>query len=479
MTEPVQSPRTPSADRGTIGAVDQRLSTATLPRVTAGRVPVYDRRSVPRIAHIGVGAFARAHLGVYADDLLQAGWPAMIRGVSLRSTRAEEQLSPQDGLYALAEREPGQERPLRVVGSLKSVRTGADAALDAMSSPDTMLVTLTVTEKGYELDARDLSEPDQPRSVPALITAALARRRGRSAPPVVASLDNLLDNGTLLRDKVLEVAEGTDPELARWIATEVRFPSSVVDRMVPATTADDLDDIARRLGLLDLAPVTAEHHCSWVISEAEGLPPLGDVGVEVVRDIGAFQRRKLWLLNGPHSALAYCGLLAGCDSIAAASDHPAVSAFVRRLVADILEVADLPAAATPQAFAADALRRFQNPSLGHTCRQVGADGSRKLPQRLLPVVARRAEGARATGHFAVVVAAWLAAVAGIPVPGVALPDLDDPAAAALRRSGAGGDLRALSYDALQAHAGSRFASEVAAALEQLTRRGVDVLLEVP
>ena len=435
----------------------ERLSAASVSRARAAG-PTYDRVGPAPIVHLGVGAFARAHLGVYADDLLRAGWPAMIRGVSLRNHRAEDQLAPQDGLYTLLEREPGPERPLRVLGSLASVATGRAAAVAAIGSAATTLVTLTVTEKGYA-----------PDSAPAVVGEGLARRDRTAPAPVVASLDNVLDNGGLLRRRVLEVADRTDPTLARWIADAVRFPDSVVDRMVPATTAADLDEVEQRLGLRDEAAVVAEHHCSWAITVVDGLPPLGDVGVQVVADVGPFQRRKLWLLNGPHSALAYAGLLSGCDTIAAASRHPLVRSFVDRLIEDVLPVADLPSDLDGRAYAADALHRFGNDALGHTCRQVGADGSQKLLQRVLPVVTARRQKGLPTERFAVVVAVWLAAATALPLGGVTLPTVEDPVAEDLCRIAAGGDLRALSAAGLGATADGAFADEVAGTLGRLMR----------
>ncbi|HEY8060861.1 MAG TPA: mannitol dehydrogenase family protein [Acidimicrobiales bacterium] len=456
----------------------ERLSEATRDRANAVHGPTYDRGATPTIAHLGVGAFARAHLAVYADDLLQAGHPTLIRGVSLRNPGAEEQLAPQDGLFSVDEREPGRDHWLRVVGSLASVGTGVESAIEAIAAPTTALITLTVTEKGYELDPIDRAEPDRPRSAPAVIARGLSLRRSQG-PPVVASLDNVQDNGVLLRQRVIDAAEETDVGLARWIMEHVPFPSSVVDRMVPATTPSDLDDVALRLGLRDEATVVAEHHRSWFITEVDGLPPLADVGVRVVGDILPYQRLKLWLLNGPHSALAYGGLLAGCETIADAAALPVVSSFVRRLVDDILAVADRTPGVEPNAFAEESLRRFRNPELGHTCRQVGADGSRKLAQRLLPVVAARASRGLPTDRFAVVVAVWLANVTRLPVCGVVLPDVDDPDAAALRTAAEDRDRRALIHTALGRQATEAFADEVAGTLERLVRYGIDVLREDP
>jgi fructuronate reductase len=225
--------------------------------------------------------------------------------------------------------------------------------------------------------------------------------------------------------------------------------------MVPATTEADRDEVERRLGFRDEAAVVGERHRSWAIAGVDGLPPLGDVGVEVVGDLGPYQRRKLWLLNGPHSALAYAGLLAGCRTIAEAAVHDRVAPFVARLVDDVLAVAEVPDAAP---FAAEARRRFRNPALGHTCRQVGADGSQKLPQRLLPVVVERRRQGIGTERFAVVVALWVAAATGRPIGGSPLPAVEDPSPT----------LDALDPD-------PAFAREVEAALDDVVDRGIDVL----
>jgi fructuronate reductase len=452
----------------------QRLRASALAQARAASVPDYDRSAPPVIAHLGFGAFARAHLGTYADDLLRRGRPALIRGLSIRSGRAEGQLRPQDGLYTVAEREPGAAASLRVIGALASMETGPTAALEAMAAPTTRLVTLTITEKGYELGEDQPAPPEGPPSAPALIALALARRRRAGLPPpVLASLDNLLDNGSVLRSRVVAVAETIDPPLAEWIADEVSFPSSVVDRMVPASTEQDLDDIADSLGLLDRAAVSTEHHRSWIIRSVDALAPLAEAGVELVDDVAPFERRKLWLLNGPHSAVAYTGLLAGCDTIARAVADPTIARFVQHLVDDTLEVAEFPAPLKPAGFADEALRRFANPTLRHTCAQVGADGSSKLPQRLLPVVAARRARAFGTTRFAVVAAIWIAATAGVGVRGASLPRLEDPLAVPLRAAAAGGtDLQGLSRLALGGGGDGPFITEVAAALERLTTEGL-------
>jgi fructuronate reductase len=244
--------------------------------------------------------------------------------------------------------------------------------------------------------------------------------------------------------------------------------------MVPAPSEQDREDIADRLGLLDLAAVSTERHRSWIMQSVAGLLPLEDVGVQLVDDVTRYERRKLWLLNGPHSAAAYGGLLLGHETIAGAIADSTIARFVRGLVDDTLEAAAFPTALEPAAFADDALRRFANPALGHRCAQVGADGSSKLPQRLLPVVAARRERALPSWKFAVVAAIWIAAVAGVKVRDVRLPQLEDPNAAALRAVPRQ-DLRELSRLALGSLAGAAFADEVALQLGRLTTEGPGLL----
>ena len=401
--------------------------------------------------HLGVGAFARAHLGVYADDLLRSGRPATIAGVSLRSPTAEERLGPQDGLYTVVEREP--DRPDELAGRrlllLGGHRPGSGGR--GHRRPDGPPRDADRDGEGLRAGARAVPvDGGAPPSAPAVIARGLARRDRTAPAPTIASLDNLRGNGRRLRERVLDRSRG--PSTRRSPAGSddtVAFPCSVVDRMVPATTDAGRAAIADALGLDDQAdrgsraPPRPGSPRTWPACRT-----FADVGVELVGDVEPYERRKLWLLNGPHSTLAYLGLLAGHETIAEAAADPTIAAFVRRLVDDVLEVADLPASLASEAFAADALRRFANPALGHTCAQVGTDGSRKLAERILPVVARRRRAGLPTDRLEVVLAAWLASVAHVPVQGRRLPAVDDPEAASLRRLAADGDLHAVADRAL-------------------------------
>ncbi len=449
----------------------RRLSAATRDIARAGSVATYERPRNASITHLGVGAFARAHLAVYADDLLRLGIPAAIRGVSLHSITAQERLEPQDGYYTVVEREPDTAARLRVIGAFNSVSTGAPAALAALTAPSTRVVSLTLTEKGYDPEPDQSEQPERRASAAGVLALSLARwRESGGLPPVVASLDNVSSNGDRLRKRVCESAARLDASLPEWISAEVRFPNSVVDRMVPATTDEDISEIAERLGLVDLGAVTTEHHRSWIVEADDALEMFGTVGAELVQDIAPFEQRKLWLLNGPHSALAYGGLLLGRATIASAAADTTVRRFTQQLVEDVLAVTEIPTALQPRRFADAALRRFANPNLRHSCVQVGADGSRKLPLRFGNVVSTRQRAGLDTTRFAVVVAIWIAAVAGVPVGGQPLPALDDPEASRLT-SLPPRDLSRLTERALGEHFDEPFIVEVAGSLQQLTLQG--------
>ncbi len=414
------------------------------------RVPGYRRAEVtPGIVHLGVGAFHRAHQAVYLDDLLAAdpGWG--IVGASLRSPETSDALGPQDGLYTVAVRD-GEDTRLRIVGSLLRVLAlpgDREALFAAMVDPGVRIVTLTVTEKGYchdpasgDLDERhpaivaDLADPANPGSVPGLIVEALARRRAAgTAPFTVLSCDNLPANGRTTGRIVRRYADLRDPDLGAFVGSDVAFPSSMVDRIVPATTDADREAVASRLGARDAWPVMTEPFSQWVVEDRfpAGRPRLEDAGVQMVDDVEPWEHMKLRMLNGAHSTLAYLGYLAGHETVAAAIADPPFRALLHGLMTEevmpTLHVtgADLPA------YRDALLARFANTGLRHRTWQIAMDGSQKLPQRLLGTVRDRLAAGAPVERLALGVAAWMAYVRGVDERGDPI-DVRDPLAGRLR-----------------------------------------------
>jgi fructuronate reductase len=380
-----------------------RLSNVTLHSLPASVArPAYDRRQVRAgVVHLGLGAFHRAHQAFVFDRVLGAGhlgWGVV--GVGIHSGAVRDQLAPQDGLYGLLERE-GEARNLRVCGAITEVLVAAetpDRVVAAIADPAVKLVTLTLTEKGYEPGG-----PAWP-----ILAAALARRQAAGAPLTIASCDNLTNNGARTLAAVLTTA--ADPALADWVRAACAFPSSMVDRITPATTEADLAEIETRLGVRDAAGVVTEPFWQWVIEDrfAGARPPLEAAGVQVVDDVAPFERAKLRLLNAAHSTLAYVGLLGGFTYV-----HEAMGALapvVQRLWDEAAETLPATPGLDIGAYRAQLLRRFQNSSLAHRLDQIAQDGSRKLPPRILASLAERTRQGRASPAMMFALAAWLKCV---------------------------------------------------------------------
>jgi len=431
-----------------------RLSPTTLDRLPSGvRIPAYRRTECPiGIVHLGVGAFHRAHQAVYTDEVLERGgggaWA--IAGVSLRRPLVRDALDPQDGLYTLIERGGGGDSR-RVIGALRDVLfapADPDTVLARLVAPSTRVVSLTVTEKGYCRDpaggalqrdhpdvVHDLNDPGHPRGVLGYLVEALARRRAAGvAPFTVLCCDNLPNNGRSLRGVTLEFAAALDVPLATWIEREVPFPCTMVDRIVPATTAKDRAEFEAATGLHDAAPVIAEPFTQWVIEDrfAAGRPDWESAGALLVPDVAPYEHMKLRLLNGPHSALAYLGYLGGCEYIGDCMHNPLLSLYAERLMRD--EIA--PTIAPPpgydlQAYIGELLARFANPALHHRTWQIAMDGSQKLPQRLLDTVRERIARGQSVALLALAVGAWMRYVSGIDEHGAPI-EVRDPLAAELR-----------------------------------------------
>ncbi|MBZ9657247.1 mannitol dehydrogenase family protein [Phyllobacterium lublinensis] len=474
-----------------------RLSEAALQHLP-GKIgqPAYDRALVKTgIVHLGIGAFHRAHQAVYTDAVLASGdkrWG--ILGVSLRSGDTRDALEPQDGLYTVAIRDGGGDS-FRVIGSLGKVLVAPEdpqAVLSAMIDPNVRIVSLTVTEKGYcyspataSLDenhpdiAHDLAHPASPRSAIGFVVEALARRRhDGTAPFTLLSCDNLPANGETLERVVTRFAELRDPGLAQFIRDEVAFPSTMVDRIVPATTDADRATVSEALGLVDAWPIMTEPFTQWVVEDRfpTGRPAWESVGVTFVDDVDAFELMKLRLLNGSHSTLAYLGYLAGHETV---SDVMKADGF-NNLVESMMDEEITPT--LPQlpgfdlgTYKAQLRERFRNPALRHRTWQIAMDGSQKLPQRLLNTIRKRLEQEQSFDRLALGVAGWMRYATGIDENGRPI-EVRDPLAAEFRLRTAG---KTVAADLLEAYLGldqifgedlpknDRFRRTVGQALEKL------------
>lgn len=430
-----------------------RLSSATLDRLPADVArPAYDRaRLANGIVHLGIGAFHRAHQAAFTEACLDAGdlrWG--ILGASLRSASVADQLNPQDGLYTMLVRD-GVDTQARIVGACKGVLVAPedpDALVAAMAAPSVSIISLTVTEKGYHLDpatgflnmddpavASDIAGLEGPKTAPGFIVAALARRRDTGTGGLTClSCDNLPDNGARLGEAVITLARARDPALANWIARNVTFPSSMVDRIVPATTDDDITTHTDTMGLEDLGLVKTEPFTQWVIEDkfAGARPDWQAAGVQLTDDVRPWELAKLRLLNGAHSGIAYLGALAGHAFVHQAMADPAFAAFVDRLHEEAAATLDPPQGLDLSAYRADLKARFANTALMHKTRQIAMDGSQKLPQRLLFTIRTRLQRGQPIDALALAVAGWMRWQAGIDEAGNAFV-VDDPLAARTRR----------------------------------------------
>ncbi|MEI9886248.1 MAG: mannitol dehydrogenase family protein [Rhizomicrobium sp.] len=417
----------------------ERLSPATLrfagPDVA---LPAYERRAVETgIVHLGPGAFHRAHQAFCIDRLLETDRRWGICGVALRGTSAPEALTAQDGLFTIAEL---SEQPrYRVIGAVReaiAARIYPQAVLARLTSPAVRIVTLTVTENGYcltpggDLDTareeivHDLAHPDAPVSPIGWLTLGLRRRqRAALAPFTMISCDNLADNGARLKRAVLQFAQARDPDLARWIEGEARFPGTMVDSITPATDEALKARVALHIGAIDQAPVQREPFVQWVMEDVAGGPDWTAAGVTLTHDVAGYEQAKLRILNGAHSTLAYLGLLRQRQTTREAMADAALARFVRELVAkDIAPGLTPPAGLDLAAYSESVLARIANPAITHYLGQIAWDGSQKLPFRLFASIAAALAAGRPLARLAVPVAAWMRFVRRRARDGVELID---------------------------------------------------------
>jgi fructuronate reductase len=409
--------------------VTERLSERTLPQASRNVLrPRYDRKSI-RIGtvHFGPGAFHRAHQAYYFDRLLERDASRALCAVSLKTPSVRDALAPQDGLYTLMEIDEAPSA--RVIGAIRELLVAPEdpvAVSRRLAAPETSLVTMTVTEKGYclngggELDfehpdiGHDLRNPQTPRSLIGWVVRGLELRRESGLTPyLLVCCDNLSNNGPTLRRAVLAFAAHRDHALADWIEERTRFPRTMVDSITPATDAALRSRVEQTLGLQDAWPIQRERFAQWVVEETDfaGQPDWASVGVTLSRDVSAYERAKLRLLNGAHSTLAYMGLLAGLETVAQAMAQPALRSFIDRLMREDIQPTLVGQPAEELAsYRQSILRRFENPAMRHQLAQIAWDGSQKLPIRLLGTVADAIRAQRPLQRLALPVAAWMSFV---------------------------------------------------------------------
>jgi fructuronate reductase len=385
---------------------------------SAAALPAYDRAAQkPGIVHFGIGAFHRAHMAVYTDDAMNAGegdWG--IIGVSLRSPSVADQLNPQDGLYTVTERSAGGSK-VRLIGAVQRVivaHLDPEAVVAAIASPDTHIISFTITEKGYCRSpdgSLDLNVNDEV-SIYTYLTSGFRRRMNAGLPGLtLLSCDNLASNGAQLERLMTQYLTHNAPDLLDWFTANCTCPSTMVDRIVPATTDADRAEIESLLdGVRDEAAVVTEPFIQWVIEDkfAGPRPAWEKHGAQITSNVHAFETAKLRMLNGAHSALAYLGLKRGHGFVHQAIGDPQIAPLIDTLMREEAATSLTPTPRQNLSAYADALtERFKNPALNHRLAQIAMDGSQKIPQRWLETLACHQKHDRQCPAILAGIAAWI------------------------------------------------------------------------
>ncbi|AGZ43424.1 mannitol dehydrogenase family protein [Actinoplanes friuliensis] len=412
-------------------------------------VPAYDRGALRTgIVHFGVGGFHRAHEAMYLDRLMNDGkaldWAICGVGVMPADRRMRDALDGQDGLYTLVVKAPDGTLEPRVIGSIKEYLFAPDdpeAVIEKMASADVRIVSLTVTEGGYNFNAvtgefvadnpdvqHDLQPGNPPKTTFGLITAALARRRERgSAPFTIMSCDNIQGNGHAARRSFVAYANLVDPELGAWVEEHVAFPNSMVDRITPVTTDDDREEVRKRFGVDDAWPVVCEPFTQWALEDAFplGRPPFEDAGVQVVADVEPYELMKLRLLNASHQALCYFGYLSGFRLV---HDVTQDSLFADFLLAYMDREATPTLEPVPgidlDEYKHQLIDRFSNAQVKDTVARLCAESSDRIPKWLLPVIRHNLETGGEILRATAVVASWARYAEGVDEQGQKIEVVD-------------------------------------------------------
>ncbi|WP_309081436.1 mannitol dehydrogenase family protein [Zhihengliuella sp.] len=437
--------------RAAHSAVDLSLRTLDAASTGGAQVPGYDlsARRVG-IVHFGVGGFHRAHQALYLDRLMNGGlaldWAICGVGLMPHDAAMRDALTAQDGLYTLVEKSPDGRRDARVVGSLAEYLFAPDqpeAVLARLTDPAVRIVSLTVTEGGYNYNPRtgeflaetpavaadlaadftaDSGAGAFPTTTFGYITEALRRRRAAgTAPFTVMSCDNIQGNGHLARTVFTAFAELKDPDLGAWIGEHVAFPNSMVDRITPVTTDADRAAVEAEYGIADRWPVVCEDYIQWVLEDdfPAGRPPFEEAGVQVVDDVEPYELMKLRLLNATHQAMAYTGYLAGYRYAHEAAQDPLFAEFFAQYMRREAEPTLKPVPGIDlAAYQAKLLERFSNEQVRDTLARLCAESSDRIPTWLVPVIVQNlhdggASAGRSVALSAAIVASWARYAEGV------------------------------------------------------------------
>ena len=418
--------------------------------------PRYDRRQVTTgIVHISVGNFHRSHQAMYIDTLMNNGaamdWGICGLGLQPSNALMRDVIAAQDGLYTLVIRHGDGTWNARVIGSITEYLFAADdpeAAIEKMAAPATRIVSLTITEGGYNLDAvtgefnasdpsvlADLRPGAVPHTVFGLVTEALARRRERGVTAFsIVCCDNIQGNGHVSQRAFTAFARLRDPELADWMTRHVRFPNCMVDRITPQTTEADRAELSRRFGVDDQWPVLCEPFTQWVLEDnfSDGLPLLEDAGVQIVSDVEPYELMKLRLLNASHQALCYPGSLVGYRFVHEVTSDPLFARFLLDYMTSeaIPTLRPVPGIDLYR-YAHQLIERFSNAEVGDTVARLCSNASDLIPKFLLPVIRQQLAAGQPFTRSAAVVASWARYAEGTDENGEP-HDLDDALAPRLR-----------------------------------------------
>ena len=459
-------------------------------------LPRYDRSAVTTgILHFGVGGFHRAHQAMVLDSLMRAGkaldWGICGVGVLPIDARMRDVMRQQDSLYTLVYKHSDGSREARVVGSIVEYLFAPDdpeSVIEKLAHPATRIVSLTITEGGYNFDqvtgefnaedpgvAADLLPDAVPATVFGLVTEGLRRRRERGVLPfTVMSCDNIQGNGDVAKKMFSAFAELKEPGLGEWMRENVAFPNSMVDRITPVTTDADRAEVAERFGIADGWPVVCEPFFQWVLEDhfPLGRPPYEDAGVQVVTDVEPYELMKLRLLNASHQGMCYFGYLSGYRYAHEATGDPAIATFLRRYMDEEATptLKPLPGVDLDD-YKSTLIERFANPQIRDTLARLCAESSDRIPKWLLPVVRENLAAGGPVRLSAGIVASWARYAEGVDEYGEPITVVDRLAdqLVPVARSQRDDSLAFLRNPALFGELVDhpRFAAEYLAALEQL------------